>query len=92
MSIPARDREPTSREILGVVYCPGCRADTIPLEPSGRCGFCDTQLADPLPPLIPFPTGRVRCRCGHGVGAHDDIDGACAGCPCALFTPAEVST
>ena len=32
------------RRILGVVYCPTCKVDTMPLERTGCCAFCDTRL------------------------------------------------
>lgn len=81
--------QPTSREILGTERCPRCQVDTLPCELTGKCLFCGEQLVE-LAEMFRFPIDRVRCQCGHGVGAHNDVDGNCAGCPCALFTPAEV--
>lgn len=82
--------QPSTREHLGTTYCERCKLDTLPDELTGECLFCGDVLVEPFAELFSFPVNRVRCRCGHGVGAHDDVDGICAGCPCALFTPAEV--
>lgn len=33
-----------TRELLGIRFCPTCRVDTMPLDRTGRCGWCDQKL------------------------------------------------
>lgn len=40
---PTGAAAPTHPEYLGV-WCPICKQDCIPIR--GRCGFCDTQVAE----------------------------------------------
>ena len=56
------------REALGIVYCPTCQQDTMPLEPSGICAFCDLQLVPPAPKrsrlsTLPIPPVQLPGRC-----------------------------
>lgn len=49
------------RRILGIAFCPTCDCDTMPLERTGCCGFCDTLLVDPNPDATEDPDLCVRC-------------------------------
>lgn len=44
-----------------VAFCPKCEQDTLPLS-NGRCGFCDTQLADQQEP---GNDGALSAYCLH---------------------------
>jgi len=34
----------STRELLGIVFCPTCAQDTMPCERTGICFFCERQL------------------------------------------------
>lgn len=47
----------TTRDILGIHFCPRCRLDTMPDERTGRCFFCDTQIVKPsVVPVVVAPS------------------------------------
>lgn len=47
---PPSNATPEQREALGIVWCPTCKMDTLPLDETGCCGFCNTVVATPTEP------------------------------------------
>lgn len=59
-------RELPIRELLGIVYCPTCEQDTMPLS-TGLCGFCDTKIAPRDRKLPTLAVADCLCECGRPV-------------------------
>lgn len=52
---------------MGVVWCPKCRAETLPHDPKGTCMFCDTLI-------IRDGQAIYRDGGGNGVGGLDALE------------------
>lgn len=52
------------RRILNIHFCPGCKQDTMPLDTTGRCAWCDRQLCEPTrtKPAVPRTEAGGQCQ------------------------------